>query len=170
MGVSLGARPWAVVFSLVHDNNKGMTGQHASGLTSPLWRPFQAWSLALQYSLASLVVLLTSLLMLGWWVGKKIEEGVTHRVSAAAALYVENFIVKQLQGLPDKQWLTPTETTGLARLFSSTPFGQEVVRMKVWAPQGRIVYGDQVGATFKVGEDQALGLEGRGGFGDFRTQ
>jgi signal transduction histidine kinase len=48
----------------------------------------------------------------------------------------------------------------LARLFSSTPFGQEVVRMKVWAPQGRIVYGDQVGATFKVGEDQARAWKG----------
>ncbi|MFB9994716.1 sensor histidine kinase [Deinococcus oregonensis] len=137
-----------------------MTGQQASGFTSPLWRPVQTWNLARQYSLASLLVLLASVLILGWWVGKRIEEGVTHRAAASAALYVENFIVKQLQGLPDKQWLTPAETTGLARLFSSTPFGQEVVSMKVWAPNGRIVYGDNVGATFEVEVDQARAWNG----------
>ncbi|MDB5044549.1 MAG: hypothetical protein JWQ08_599 [Deinococcus sp.] len=137
-----------------------MSGQQGSGFTSPFWRPIQTWNLARQYSLASLLVLLASVLVLGWWVGKKIEEGVIHRASASAALYVENFIVKQLQGLPDKQWLTPAETTGLARLFSSTPFGQEVVSMKVWAPHGRIVYGDQVGATFEVEADQARAWKG----------
>ncbi|MFC4638419.1 sensor histidine kinase [Deinococcus hohokamensis] len=119
-----------------------------------------SWNLARQYSLASLVVLLASLLVLGWWVGRKIEAGVTHRAAAAAALYVENFIVKQVQDLPEKGWLSPAQSRGLGQLFSSTPFGQEVVSMKVWAPGGRIVYGDRSGHTFEVEPDQARAWRG----------
>ncbi|MFC4424933.1 sensor histidine kinase [Deinococcus navajonensis] len=126
----------------------------------PFHWPAESWNLARQYSVASLLVLLASLLVLGWWVGKKIEVGVTHRAAAAAALYVENFIVRQVQRLPEKGWLTQAETAGLAMLTTSTPFGQEVVSMKLWAPGGRIVYGDRAGQTFEVEPDQARAWRG----------
>lgn len=118
------------------------------------------WTLARQYSLASLLVLLASLLVLGWWVGRQIEVGVTHRAAAAAALFVENYIVTPLQGLPARPWLTGAEKAELGWLLSNTPLGQDVVNIKVWAPGGRIVYGDQAGTTFEVDDEQARAWKG----------
>ena len=77
------------------------------------------WTLARQYSLASLLVLLASLLVLGWWVGRQIEVGVTHRAAAAAALFVENYIVTPLQGLPARPWLTGAEKAELRARFEA---------------------------------------------------
>lgn len=118
------------------------------------------WNLARQYSLASLLVLLLSLLLIGWWVGRQIEVGVTHRAAAAAALYVENFIVTHLQGLKRQRWLSAREKAELERLFTTTPLGHEIVSIKVWGPGGRVVYGDEAGRTFSVGEDQARAWKG----------
>jgi signal transduction histidine kinase len=124
-------------------------------------RPRRApWSLARQYSVASLVVLLAGLLVTGWWVGRQIAQGVTHRAAAAASLYVENFLVVQLQGLNNGDWLSPQATAQIEKLFATTPLGREIVRIKVWGPGGKIVYGDQAGLSFPVGADQALAWQG----------
>ncbi len=126
----------------------------------PGWPRVKPWTLARQYSLTSLLVLLVSLLLIGWWVGRQIELGVTHRAAAAASLYVENFIVTQLQGLERHRWLGAQEKAELERLFTTTPLGHEIVSIKVWGPGGRIVYGDEAGRTFPVGEDQAQAWQG----------
>ncbi len=83
------------------------------------------WSLASQYNLASLAVLLSSLLVIGWWVGQQITVGVTHRAAAAAALYVENFIVVQLQGLDKGDSLSLRATAQIEhQWFRGLAFGE----------------------------------------------
>lgn len=117
-------------------------------------------SLEWRFNLASLLILLVSLVVLGWWVGEAIKVGVVHRTAAATSLYVENFIVTQLQELGDRAWLSAAHVTELERLLAVTPLGREIVAIKIWGPDGRIVYGAGAGATFDVKEEQALAWQG----------
>ncbi|WP_309572423.1 ATP-binding protein [Deinococcus sp.] len=123
------------------------------------WR-WNALSLAARFNLASLLVLLVSMLVTGWWVGAQIREGVIHRTAATAALYVENFLVTQLQELGTTTWLSPARRAAIERLLATTPLGREIVSIKIWAPDGRVVYGENAGQVFPVKEDLARAWNG----------
>lgn len=126
-----------------------------------MWRPWgPALSLWGRYNLASLSVLLLSMLLTGWWVGAQIRQGVIHRTAATTALYVENFLVMQLQELGSAQSLSPERVAAIQKLLATTPLGQEIVSVKIWAPGGRIVYGENAGQSFPVTEDQARAWRG----------
>ena len=116
------------------------------------WR-WQALTLATRFNLACLLVLLVSMLVTGWWVGEQIRQGVIHRTAATAALYVENFLVTQLQELGSAAWLSPGRKAAIEKLLATTPLGREIVSIKIWAPGGRVVYGENAGQVFPVKED-----------------
>ncbi|ADV66101.1 sensor histidine kinase [Deinococcus maricopensis] len=124
------------------------------------WRTLRAGTLAQQYASASLLVLLASLLIVGWWVGVQIQEGVVHRTAAATSLYVENFIVTQVQELNHTERLYPRHIQGIEKLLASTPLGREIVGIKVWGPGGRVVYGEHAGQVFPVKDEQARAWRG----------
>jgi len=117
-------------------------------------------TLAGQYSLASLLVLLMSMVLIGWWVGMQIREGVIHRTAATTSLYVENFLVTQLQELGTSSWLSRSRVAAIESLLADTPLGQEIVSVKIWAPGGRVVYGQDAGQVFPVKEDQQRAWNG----------
>ncbi|MGY2896238.1 sensor histidine kinase [Deinococcus sp. UYEF24] len=118
----------------------------------PQWR--RPLTLAGQYNLASLLVLLVSMVLIGCWVGTQIRDGVIHRTAATTALYVENFLVTQLQELGQNPWLPRERITAIEQLLATTPLGREIVSVKIWAPGGRVVYGEDAGQVFAVKEDQ----------------
>lgn len=117
-------------------------------------------SLAWRFNLASLLILLFSGAILGWWVGEAIKVGVVHRSAAATALYVENFIVTELQELGEKNWLSDYHVAKLEQLLVSTPLGREIVAIRIWGPGGRIVYGMGAGEAFPVKDEQARAWRG----------
>jgi len=53
-------------------------------------------SLAQQFMLASLVILLTGMLIIGWWIGQQIEARVINQTAGVTALYVDSFISSHL--------------------------------------------------------------------------
>lgn len=116
-------------------------------------RARRALSLAGLYDLASLAVLLVTMLILGWWVGRQIEAGVVHQTAAASALYVENFVVAQLQELGSRRSLDASHVRTLERLLAEAPLGREVVSIKIWGPGGRVVFGSDAGEAFEVKDE-----------------
>ena len=121
---------------------------------------WQRLSLEWRFNLASLLILLLGGLVLGWWVGDAIEVSVVHRSAAATALYVENFIVTELQELGSKAWLSDEHIARLERLLASTPLGREIVAIRIWGPGGRIVYGEGAGKIFPIKDEQARAWQG----------
>ena len=117
-------------------------------------------NLAQKFNLVSLMIFVISMLGIGWWVGEQIKTGVIHRTSAATALYVENFIVMQLQELSKNSWLSSESIEELQKLLSTTPLGDEIVDIKIWGPGGRVVYGSEAGAIFPVKEAQERAWQG----------
>ncbi|PNY82958.1 sensor histidine kinase [Deinococcus koreensis] len=66
----------------------------------------------------------------------------------------------QLQELGSSTWLSPARVAAIEKLLASTPLGREIVSVKIWAPGGRVVYGENAGQTFPVTDDQEQAWKG----------
>ena len=114
---------------------------------------FTRLSLARQYLLVSFLILFCGMLIMGVWVGKQIEIGVTRRTSAVTALYVDSLISHHLQYLVDTDVPDISHETEIDTILTTTPLGQRIVAFKVWAPDGRILYSTNqalVGLQFPI--------------------
>jgi hypothetical protein len=101
---------------------------------------FARLSLARQFLLASFLILLIGMLVIGIWVGRQIEIGVANRTAAVTALYVDSFIAPHLQSLTHADQLDAEHLTSLGTLLTGTPLGQRIVAFKVWMADGTILY------------------------------
>jgi signal transduction histidine kinase len=120
-------------------------------MTRTVWPNLvQRLSLAQRFLLATLLVLVVSMVGLGWWVGKQIEIGVINRTSGDTALYVDSFIDPPLQILSQGSVLPPANIETLNQLVKATPLGQHVVAFKIWDTHGRIVYSTNPALIGKV--------------------
>ncbi|MBP8002136.1 MAG: sensor histidine kinase [Chloroflexi bacterium] len=125
--------------------------------------PIKKLTLAQQFKLLSLLILLGGMLIVGGWVGRQIEEGVTNRTASITALYVDSFISPLLQPLAQQGELSPTDIQELDRLLNDTPLGQQIVSFKIWLPNGTIIYSTNptlIGQQFSVGDSLSRALQG----------
>ena len=97
-------------------------------------------SLAHQYMVASLVVLVCCMLGLGWWVSQRIQAGVIQETATTTALYMNSLVAPLIQNLANEDQLRPEDIASLDSLVSKTPLGRQVVSFKIWTRDGRIVY------------------------------
>src|SRR5919206_2532815 len=88
-------------------------------------------SLAGQFLLASFVVLVIGMLVIGTWVGSAIERGVLNRSASVTALYVNSILSDYRAGLGGEKTLTPADMATFDRLLAETPLGKHIVAFKV---------------------------------------
>jgi signal transduction histidine kinase len=123
----------------------------------------QAWSLARRFLLASLLVLVVGGLVIGWWVGGQLERGIIDRTASITGLYVDSFIEPHLESLTGGEWLDSDDVNALDELVRDTSFGQRVVALKIWRPDGVIIYSPDkslVGESFQIEDGLAAALGG----------
>lgn len=114
---------------------------------------FTRLSLARQYLLVSFLILFCGMWILGAWVGRQIEIGVTHRIAAVTALYVDSLISHHLQYLLDTDVSNDYHEDEIDTFLTTTPLGQRIVAFKIWRGDGRIIYSDNpalVGLQFPI--------------------
>ena len=110
-------------------------------------------SLAQRFMIASLMILVTGMLGLGWWVGQQIEDGVIRRTAATTALYVDSFIAPNVEELARGSSLTPEHMANLSGLLLNTALGRQIAAFKVWDVHGRVLYSAdaaEIGQVFPV--------------------
>lgn len=120
-------------------------------------------SLFAQFALASFVVLVTGMLVIGFWVGKEIEAGVVNRTAAINASYVDGFITPLLRGMGAEFPLSAETVRSLDELLISTALGEEIVSFKVWSPDGQVLYSPAAevsGRLFPVSAELRRALAG----------
>jgi signal transduction histidine kinase len=123
----------------------------------------QANPLARRFLLASLAVLLAGGVVIGWWVGDQLERGIIDRTASITGLYVQSFLAPELEALGENEWLSDTEKANLDALLTDTTFGERVVALKVWRPDGVIVYSPDrtlIGERFELSEGLQMALTG----------
>lgn len=100
-------------------------------------------SLFEQFALLSSLVLLLSVLAVGQWVSARIADGVLRGTSGAAALYMTNFVEPYVQSMDVGQSPGPEDVTGLDAVAELLKARRHVASLKIWRPDGTIVYSTQ---------------------------
>ena len=123
-----------------------------------------SWSLARQFLLASLLVLLINGLIIGIWIGRQIESNVIHNAGIDTALFVDSTIAPYMQSHADQHPLNTTETAALDRHFGAGPLRERIVAIKIWALDGTILYSPNrqlTGQRFAIDADLREALNGQ---------
>jgi len=110
-------------------------------------------SLFQQFAFASFGILLIGMAGVSAWVNQKIEVAVVNSSSAAAALYMDSFIVPLVQELDYSHELSDETRQELDKLISDTPLGASVRSFKIWLRDGYVTYSSRpslTGKTFEV--------------------
>lgn len=125
--------------------------------------PLTQLTLARQFMVASLIILVAAALGLGWWVGQQIEQSVVHRTAATTALFVESFVSPNVQELASASALTAGHIATLDRLLDETPLGREIVAFKIWDEAGKLLYSAEpsaIGQVYPPGDELRQAWQG----------
>jgi len=124
---------------------------------------FHRLSLSTQFLMVSFPVLLAGSLVIGWWIGRQVEESAVHRVGSATALYVDAFVGPHLQSLATRSDLAPEDIDALNSDLKETTLGQKVISLKVWDKTGRVLFSADattVGKSFPIDKGLEAALQG----------
>jgi signal transduction histidine kinase len=120
-------------------------------------------SLAGRFLTANLVILLVAGAVVGIWIGNTLERSIVDRTAAVTALYVESFVEPLVQDLGQDGALSAESRNALDDLLKDGSLGELVVSLRIWSPDGTIVYGSiagNVGRTFPVQGELAEAFRG----------
>lgn len=120
-------------------------------------------SWAQRFLLASLLILVSGMAGIGWWVCQQIQSGVVHQTGANTALYVSSIVEPNFQDLSNGNALTPEHTALLTQLLQANSLGQHITTVKIWDKTGHIVYATEpqdIGAVFTIDGNLAHALHG----------
>jgi signal transduction histidine kinase len=115
-------------------------GSRPQGLPGRAARWLGDVSLERRFLAFSLLVLLAGALLIGFWVSRAISEGVLARSAATSALYAESFLGPLIHDVSFDEPLPAERIAQLDALFVSTRFAEQVVSVKLWAPDGTLRY------------------------------
>lgn len=120
-------------------------------------------SWAQRFLIASLLILVSGMVGIGWWVGQQIESGVVHQTAANTALYVSSIVEPNLQELAVGGTIAPEHAAMLNQLLQENSLGQHITTVKIWDKVGRIVYATEpqdIGQVFAIDADLMHALKG----------
>jgi signal transduction histidine kinase len=120
-------------------------------------------SLARRFLIASLLVLLIGGVAIGLVVGNQLQRGIIDRTASITALYVQSFVEPHLASMADGEWLNDEDKAQLDQLLANTQWRERVVSLKVWRPDGVIIYSpdrELIGDQYPVEGSLAAALDG----------
>ena len=114
-------------------------------------------TLAQQFFITSLVIVVAGMTGIGFWVANRIESGIVNRTAASTALYVDSLIGRSLQSMATEPAPDAEGVDRLDWLLNGTSLGQEIVIFRVWNRDGSIVYSNMpetVGLQFPIDDER----------------
>ena len=133
------------------------------------------FSLTQQFVIMGGLVVAAGMVIIGFWVARQIEDGVTRNAAAATALYVDSFISPLTRELQTADTLSIGPIRALDEIFKDGPVGNRLVSVKIWKPDGSIVYSsdyDLIGKKFPVTRELTEANSGKvvAGFDDLHDE
>lgn len=101
-----------------------------------------------QFVICATIILGLTMTFVGNLVSQSIEDATVQTAAEAGARYMENFLEPFVQGLTTARELPDGTVQTIDNLLSSTSFSTHVVSVKIWLPDGTIVYSTDK-STFK---------------------
>jgi len=125
----------------------------STALISSCWNSL---SLAQKYLISGGIVVAIGTLVIGAWVSRQIESGVTRNAAVATALYADSFIGPMTQELDNSDTLSVGPIRALDEIFREGLLADRLVSVKIWRTDGTIVYSpdyDLIGKKFAPTEE-----------------
>src|SRR5512140_1038057 len=97
-------------------------------------------SLVHRFLLIGFCVLVAAMVFIGSWVGRQIESGIMNGMGVLTDLYLDGVVSPQLQSLANGRPLDIADRIALVRKLASTQLGEHIVVLKIWAPDGRLIF------------------------------
>ncbi len=119
------------------------------------WRPV-ARNLEQQFALASLAVLAGGMLIIGWWINTEIRASVFRQSAEVTSAYLENGLLALLREHIQGRTLTPDDLVRLEQFFSHNVLGTHITSVKIWAPNGHVIYSSNpelIGRVFPIRDE-----------------
>jgi signal transduction histidine kinase len=104
-------------------------------------------SLSQQFLMLSFPVLLAGTLIIGRWIGSRVQDSVMHRIGAVTALYVDSLVAPHIQSLVRNKELNEADRDAIANDLISTPLGKKIVSLKIWRRDGLVLYSNDPAVT-----------------------
>jgi signal transduction histidine kinase len=108
---------------------------------------------AKQFALASIVVIGFGMAGVGLWINTQIKLGVEKHIALTTTFYMQGFVEPLVQELSSEEALSEQSNAALKALLSSGPLKNQVVALKVWAPDGTVVFStspELIGKKFPI--------------------
>lgn len=96
--------------------------------------------------------MLAGMFLIGSWLAKKIETGVTQNAAITTALLMDSFIAPLAQELSDNDTLSIGPIRALDEVLDTPALKESVVSIKIWKPGGLIAYSDNLDLIGKIFE------------------
>src|SRR5215471_6151125 len=112
---------------------------------------FERLSLVRQFALMASIVVGSGMLVLGSFEAAEIEDNVVRNAAAETALYVNSLHGPYIQELTTGSELSEEALRVLDASFTATALDRQIISVKIWLPDGRIVYSTRrylIGRTF----------------------
>ncbi len=107
----------------------------------PLVKPWRALNLERKFLLTATVVITLSMVLLGYWVEKRIRLGWIQGMAETGALYLEGFLAHHVQTLENSRVLPAASQAEIKKLLTDTSLGNRVAIIKIWDLDGNLIYG-----------------------------
>ncbi len=117
---------------------------------------WQSFSLARKFVVMGGLVVIVGAFVIGSWVSRQIADGVTRNTAIATALYVDSFISPLTGELENKDILSIGPIRALDEAFKDSPLASRLLSVKIWKPDGTIVYSNDyelIGRKFEITEE-----------------
>ncbi len=109
-----------------------------------------------RFAFVGSVVTLLGMIIIGTWVSREIETGVTRNSAISSALFMESLIAPLSQELAASETLSRSTIARLRELLSNPPLSDEIISAKIWRPGGLLAFSneaDMIGQRFEQGDD-----------------
>ncbi|WP_223516836.1 sensor histidine kinase [Pseudomonas sp. GL-B-19] len=142
--------------TLVNDSDQTLvesdTGQTSSGGmpgSQGTRAKLRHLSRSTQFVICATIILGLTMTFVGNLVSQSIEEATVQTAAETGARYMQNFLEPFVQGLTTAKELPDGTIQTIDHLLSSTSFSTHVVSVKIWLPDGTIVYSTDKSAVKK---------------------
>ena len=120
-------------------------------------------SLAQQFALASIIVILPGAIAVGWWVPDRINEAIIRNSAAGTILYMEGLITPLVPKIGGATALDAETRKGLDKVLHQTRAAGKLISIKIWRFDGTVLYSsfpDIIGKKFEPSETFLIAREG----------
>ncbi|MFN4209695.1 MAG: sensor histidine kinase [Devosia sp.] len=120
-------------------------------------------SLARQFTIVGAIVTITAMSLLGLWVAENIRSGMLRSSGFASAILMDSFFAPYVTAIAETGEISPEQIAVLNRLYTDTLFEAGMRSVKLWKPDGTIIY---VSGEVLIPEDVGPGRIARAAAGE----